>query len=77
MEYGVSSDFRLPLHAGYSVKQKVKQFPIMFKYFFISNIIFFFSILEVKMAPLYIQPHTVVLQFHRKVPPFKHTVAGE
>ncbi|CAH0731161.1 unnamed protein product, partial [Brenthis ino] len=31
---------------------------------------------EAIMRPLYIQPHTIVLQFHKKVPPFKQTIAG-
>ncbi|XP_037293969.1 nuclear pore complex protein Nup98-Nup96 isoform X2 [Manduca sexta] len=31
---------------------------------------------EVKMPPLIVQPHSIVLRYHRKVPPFKETIAG-
>lgn len=31
---------------------------------------------EVPMKPLIVQPHTVVLKYHRKVPPFRQTIAG-
>ncbi|CAH2207475.1 jg144, partial [Pararge aegeria aegeria] len=28
------------------------------------------------MRPLLVHPHTIVLNYHRKVPPFKQTIAG-
>ncbi|XP_050359965.1 nuclear pore complex protein Nup98-Nup96 isoform X2 [Nymphalis io] len=31
---------------------------------------------EVIMRPLIVRPHTIILNYHRKVPPFKHTIAG-
>ncbi|XP_037869821.1 nuclear pore complex protein Nup98-Nup96 isoform X2 [Bombyx mori] len=31
---------------------------------------------EPPMRPLTVQPHTIVLKYHRKVPPFKDTIAG-
>ncbi|RVE42741.1 hypothetical protein evm_012602 [Chilo suppressalis] len=31
---------------------------------------------EQPMRPLIVQPHTIVLKYHRKVPPFKETIAG-
>lgn len=31
---------------------------------------------EVPMRPLLVHPHTIVLKYHRKVPPFKKTIAG-
>ncbi|KAJ2941765.1 hypothetical protein O0L34_g10569 [Tuta absoluta] len=31
---------------------------------------------EMPMKPLIVRPHTIVLKYHRKVPPFKKTVAG-
>ncbi|XP_068627116.1 nuclear pore complex protein Nup98-Nup96 [Battus philenor] len=31
---------------------------------------------EVVMRPLVVRPHTVVLKYHRKVPPFSKTIAG-
>ncbi|XP_041983346.1 nuclear pore complex protein Nup98-Nup96 isoform X2 [Aricia agestis] len=31
---------------------------------------------EVIMRPLVVHPHTVVLKYHKKVPPFKETIAG-
>ncbi|XP_060808331.1 nuclear pore complex protein Nup98-Nup96 isoform X2 [Amyelois transitella] len=31
---------------------------------------------EIAMKPLIVQPHTIVLKYHRKVPPFKKTIAG-
>ncbi|XP_052746046.1 nuclear pore complex protein Nup98-Nup96 isoform X1 [Bicyclus anynana] len=31
---------------------------------------------DVIMRPLVVQPYTVVLNYHRKVPPFRHTIAG-
>ncbi|KAM3955136.1 nuclear pore complex protein Nup98-Nup96-like, partial [Aphomia sociella] len=31
---------------------------------------------EVAMKPLIVRPYTIVLQYHRKVPPFKQTIAG-
>ncbi|KAG7306759.1 hypothetical protein JYU34_008192 [Plutella xylostella] len=32
---------------------------------------------EVELRPLDVRPHTIVLKYHRKVPPFKLTIAGE
>ncbi|XP_059050286.1 nuclear pore complex protein Nup98-Nup96 [Achroia grisella] len=32
---------------------------------------------EVTMKPLIVRPYTIVLQYHRKVPPFKETIAGK
>lgn len=31
---------------------------------------------EIPMKPLIVRPHTIVLKYHRKVPPFKQTIAG-
>ncbi|KAJ8704846.1 hypothetical protein PYW08_012166 [Mythimna loreyi] len=31
---------------------------------------------ETPMKPLIVRPHTIVLKYHRKVPPFKQTIAG-
>lgn len=31
---------------------------------------------ETQMKPLIVRPHTIVLNYHRKVPPFKQTIAG-
>ncbi|KAI5637181.1 nuclear protein 96 domain-containing protein [Phthorimaea operculella] len=31
---------------------------------------------EIPMKPLIVRPHTIVLKYHRKVPPFKKTIAG-